>query len=270
MGKTKIEWTHQVVDGREIPGYTFNPWIGCVHAGSPGCDNCYAKRQFQRKTTWADCWGPAKTARRRRTSERYWEKPLAWNRQAAADGIARRVFCASLADVWERHPDVTEWRRDLWDLIEATPALDWLLLTKRSEDLCNMVPGSWLDSWPDNAWAGVTVENFANRGRIYHLMRCPAPVRFVSFEPLLGDVVLSEEMARMIDWFIVGSESGPDRRPASMSWVRQLKEYRRFERPYFFVKQLEIDGRLSHDPEEWPADLRMRETPPPRRFGLYG
>lgn len=266
MGKTKIEWTHQEVEGREIPGYTFNPWIGCMKV-SAGCKNCYAERQFKRKPRWADCWGPAKFTRRRRTSERYWEKPLAWNAQAAADGVARRVFCASLADVWEQHPDVTEWRRDLWGLVERTPALDWLLLTKRDLNIYNLVPSSWLErgGWPANAWMGVTVECNQTVGRIYQLQDCPSPVRFVSFEPLLEKIILTEKMARMTDWFIVGSESGPKRRPARLSWVQHLKRYRRFERPFFFVKQLEIDGRLSRNPDEWPRDLRYQETPPPRR-----
>jgi protein gp37 len=120
---SKIEWTD----------HTFNPWEGCQKVG-PGCDNCYAEARNARfGGGQAVNWGPG--APRRRTSIANWQKPLAWNRAHAAflaeHGRRQRVFCASLADVFDNAVDPA-WRADLFQLIEATPELDWLLLTKRS------------------------------------------------------------------------------------------------------------------------------------------
>lgn len=100
---SNIEWTD----------HTFNPWIGCQKV-SPGCDHCYAEtwdaRGLQGQATR---WGPH--AERTRTSAANWRKPLAWNRAAEAAGKRARVFCASLADVFDNHPSILpEWRRDLW------------------------------------------------------------------------------------------------------------------------------------------------------------
>ena len=112
MGEhSKIEWTT----------HTFNPWVGCTKV-SLACDHCYAE-------TWAKrsglvTWGPSRP--RRRTSETYWSTPLKWNREAVATGTRPRVFCASLADVFDNEvPD--DWRADLWALIRSTPELDWIL-----------------------------------------------------------------------------------------------------------------------------------------------
>jgi protein gp37 len=171
---TKIEWAHD----------TFNPWTGCAKV-SPACQHCYAEgfARFPHIGTWGA------SGARMRTSDANWKKPLAWDRQAEAAGTRRRVFCASLADVFEDRADLDPMRADLWRLIKQTPSLDWLLLTKRPARMA-----SWAaeHGWPENAWAGTTVEDQRRADeRIPALLQVPARVRFLSMEPLLGPVDLS-------------------------------------------------------------------------------
>jgi protein gp37 len=240
MGKdSNIEWTH----------HTFNPWIGCVKV-SDGCKNCYAEAQNKR---WGkDLWGATKP--RQITSEAYWKQPHIWNAEAEQAGARRRVFCASMADVFEDYGSTTltgdaieETRVDLWRLIESTPALDWLLLTKRPQNIMHMIPTEWRDGLPANAWVGTSVENQkAADERIPHLLKVPASVRFLSCEPLLGEVDLSKHLEiymhrdrveTNIDWIIVGGESGHGARPMHPQWARRLREQCEVACVSFFFKQ---------------------------------
>jgi protein gp37 len=173
---TGIEWTN----------HTFNPWWGCEVYG-PECDNCYAR-------TLANRWGFAIWGRdepRRFFGDKHWNEPLKWDRDAARDGVRRRVFCASMADVFEARADLGEHRARLWRLIAATEHLDWQLLTKRPENIMTMVPESWQRGFPDHVQVGTTAGNqkMAER-RVPHLLRVPALVRFLSIEPMLGPVNL--------------------------------------------------------------------------------
>lgn len=178
-----IEWTD----------HTFNPWEGCQKVG-PGCDHCYAETRNARFGGGnAPNWGPG--APRRRTSPSNWRKPLRWDADAAAffaqHGRRQRVFCASLADVFDNAVDPA-WRADLFDLIKATPNLDWLLLTKRIGNVSNMlpVPFDFAQHYP-NVWLGATIVNQAEANRdIPKLLAIDARVRFLSMEPLLGAVDL--------------------------------------------------------------------------------
>lgn len=238
MGKNSaIEWTH----------HTFNPWLGCAKV-SPGCANCYAETLMDKRMGRVQ-WGVDGT--RVRTSDAYWRQPLKWNREAWKIG-RRRVFCASLADVFEDRPELSPWRTDLFALINATPHLDWLLLTKRPENVIEMVvweaPGCKL---PDNAWIGVSVENQEQADkRIPLLLTIPARVRFLSMEPLLGPVDLAEqghgwlfvdELANGkrtgIHWVIVGGESGPHARPMHPDWARAIRDQCQAAGVLFFFKQ---------------------------------
>lgn len=193
MAETTIEWTRGP-HGEQ--GYTFNPWTGCTKVG-PGCDHCYAEGWAKRSGIVQ--WGPS--AERRRTSEANWRNPLKWNAEAKRLGIRYRVFCASLADVFDNEvPD--EWRADLFDLIARTPNLDWLLVTKRIGNVERMVMDALRTmfvrtnqeptTWPwANVWLGITVVNQAEADRdIPKLLATPAAVRFLSAEPLLGPVNL--------------------------------------------------------------------------------
>lgn len=177
---TKIEWCDA----------TFNPWIGCTKV-SPGCDHCYAECSTPARTLQVN-WGPG--APRRRTSASNWALPERWNAQAdafmAQHGRRQRVFCASLADVFDNAVD-REWRDDLATLILNTPDLDWLLLTKRIGNAGAMLGQMFLDGPPDNLWLGATIVNQPEADRdIPKLLAVPAAKRFLSMEPLLGQVDL--------------------------------------------------------------------------------
>jgi Protein of unknown function (DUF5131) len=154
---TKIEWTDS----------TFNPWIGCQKV-SPGCDHCYAEAMMDHRYGRVQ-WGPH--GERQRTSTANWRKPLRWNREGEQFereyGHRHRVFCASLADVFDNQVN-PQWRIDLFKLIKQTPALDWLLLTKRPQNIRNMLPGDWDAGWP-NVWLGTTCES-----QEYYDQRWPA------------------------------------------------------------------------------------------------
>ncbi|AGR70230.1 Gp37Gp68 family protein [Burkholderia pseudomallei] len=210
---SRIEWTH----------HTFNPWWGCTRI-SPACTNCYADSWAQRLAL--DLWGPK--APRRFFSDAHWKEPYKWNRDAIKQNQRRRVFCASMADVFEDRRDLDPWRERLWPMIEETPALDWLLLTKRPELIKDMVP--WKRKWPANVWLGTTAEDqkWANE-RIPALLRLPAQVRFVSCEPLLGPLDLRKWLAapgekKGLHWVIAGGESGPKARPMGPSWAESLRD----------------------------------------------
>lgn len=174
---SKIEWTT----------HTFNGWEGCQKVG-PGCDNCYAEARNLRFSGGTN-WGPG--APRRRTGAANWAKPIRWNREAKAAGIRPRVFCASLADVFDNAVD-PQWRTDLFHLIHQTPHLDWLLLTKRPGNIEKMLPSysHTQRMWP-NVWLGCTVVNQEEADRdARKLWRIPAKVRFLSIEPMLGPIFL--------------------------------------------------------------------------------
>jgi protein gp37 len=210
---SKIEWTH----------HTFNPWWGCERV-SPACKNCYAE-------TWAhrlglDLW--RKAGPRRHLGDNYWRQPLAWNAVAKKTNRRDRVFCASMADVFEDRRDLDASRARLWSLIQSTPDLDWLLLTKRPQAVSRLVP--WRSGWPRNVWLGTTVENqrWADK-RIPHLLGNEAHVHFVSCEPLLGLVDLEQwlqtDPSRSgINWVIAGGESGHGARPMDPEWARSLRD----------------------------------------------
>src|ERR1700742_1244127 len=144
MGEiTGIEWTD----------HTFNPWIGCQKV-SPGCDNCYAEAMMDKRYGKVQ-WGPH--GERKRTSEANGRKPLQWNKAAKAAGKRPRVFCASLADVFDNQVDQS-WRIDLFALIRECKKLDWLVLTKRPENMEKMLPSDWREGY-SNVWLGTTAED---------------------------------------------------------------------------------------------------------------
>jgi protein gp37 len=172
-------------------------------------------------------WGGKRTARRFFT-DAHWREPLKWDAEARRAGVRRRVFCASMADVFEDRKDLAQWRERLWPIIEQTTSLDWLLLTKRPENVMPAVP--WKERWPANVWLGTTVENqkYADL-HIPLIYDIPAIVRFVSCEPLLGKIDLSAWLMpagkrRGVNWVIAGGESGPHSRPMNPVWVEDLRD----------------------------------------------
>ena len=199
--QSKIEWTDS----------TFNPWVGCTKVargrGAPSaCDFCYAEKWAKRsgQVKWGD--NP-----RRRTTDAYWRNPVTWNDQAgsfqAEHGRRRRVFCASLADVFDNQIN-PQWRADLFSLIRACDQLDWQLLTKRPQNIRKMLPSDWGDGYP-NVWLGTTAEDAqAYRQRGTHLLKVPSAIHFVSYEPAMGPLGPLDIDGRHPDWVIIGGESG--------------------------------------------------------------
>lgn len=267
MGENSaIQWTH----------HTFNPWIGCQRV-SPGCEHCYAEALDKR---WGGVlvdgvktlrWGPK--APRVRTSPANWKKPLAWNRAAEKAGQRHRVFCSSLADVFEDRPELVPWRAELFGLIASTPHLDWLLLTKRPQNITRLmaeIAKSWFSSnslaqWHlhqtpiPNIWLGTTVEDQKRADeRIPALLEVPATVRFLSCEPLLEPVDLSYWLdedkngfiwrtGNAVQWVIIGGESGHGARPFDVAWARDLVRQCRVSDVAPFVKQLGAYVRTRND-----------------------
>lgn len=191
---------------------TFNPWIGCTRI-SPGCDHCYAARDNERRG-WVPGWGTGVPRRRTKT----WTQPRQWNAKAAKTGYRPRVFCASLADVFDNEaPD--EWRVDLWQLVRETPNLRWMFLTKRIGNAAKMLPADW--PFP-NAGIMATMVNQAEWDRDWpKLEALPATWRGVSAEPLIGPIDIGEARP---DWIITGGESGPHHRFIDPEWVRSLRD----------------------------------------------
>ncbi|HIH2617933.1 TPA: phage Gp37/Gp68 family protein [Burkholderia cenocepacia] len=263
---SKIEWTD----------HTFNPFIGCTKV-SPGCDHCYAEHLMDTRLHKV-VWGAH--GERVRTSAVTWREPIRWNERHAeffaAHGRRQRVFCASLADVFDNavHP---MWRADLFELIKRTPNLDWLLLTKRIGNAQEMIQASvecLMDAdrdWPwPNVWLGATIVNQAEADRdIPKLLAVPARVRFLSMEPLLGPVDLTSipwgglrvsalqgwsSPEHGLHWVIVGGESGPGARPMHPDWARSLRDQCAAACVPFFMKQMTKKAEI-------PADLLTREFP---------
>lgn len=217
---SKIEWTD----------HTFNPWIGCTKV-SPACDNCYAEAMMDARYGRAK-WGAGNP--RVRTSPSNWAKPRKWNRDAAVTGTRPFVFCASLADVFDNEVD-EDWRADLFDLIEETPDLVWLLLTKRIGNVPKMAPWAGL---PANVAIGATMASQSEYDRDCYKLedtkRLGALFTFGSFEPLLSGVRLNDVAP---DWIIVGGESGPNARPMDLDWARALRADAQRLRRVFNFKQ---------------------------------
>jgi protein gp37 len=251
---SKIEWcTH-----------TWNPWRGCEKV-SPGCKNCYAEARDKR-FTGGKLWGP--DGSREIASPSMWKQPILWNRNAQAAAVNASinklpeverptVFCASLADIFEDRPELDEYRARVMDMIERTPSLDWLLLTKRPQNITNALRRAlaWIDAqprvglqtpaaavmlfdWlagrpPPNVRLGTSAEDQPRLiERLGHLLEVPAHHHFVSFEPLIGPIDLCaalfsisahpEPGLHALTWAIIGGESGHGARPFHIEWCRRL------------------------------------------------
>lgn len=266
--------------------HTFNAWIGCEKV-SAGCKNCYASVDTYARVSASrglPLWGPGST--RHVTSAANWRKPNAWNRAAERDGVRRRVFCSSLSDVFEDRAELDAPRERLFALIESTPHLDWLLLTKRPEHVMRLAPYRWRARFPGNVWMGTTTEDQAAADeRIPDLFRCPAAVYFASYEPAIGPVDFSRFVTprdtggahsvlaeRALSWIIVGGESGPAARPHELAWARSAIKQCRDAGTRAFFKQagsrplldgepLRLADRKGGDLDELPSDLHVREWP---------
>lgn len=303
---TKIQWCDA----------TFNPWRGCSKV-STGCKFCYAEREAKRFPANRGIWGPNGT--RVKASDAMWREPVKWNREAEKAGVRRRVFCASLADVFEdwtgevrdhrglilhrcraghetgleavyahgaecwagcnraTHPvTLDDLRRKLFALIDSTSWLDWLLLTKRPENIRRMwqpiaggCGGESCCFYRSNTWLITSVAEQADADRnLPHLLACRdlVPVLGVSAEPLVGPVKLSPWLPQL-DWVIGGSESGHGRRPMSYEWALSLYGQCANACVPFFMKQMEVGGKVSGEISEFPAAVAVRQFPGPAGTG---
>ena len=233
---TKIEWCN----------HTFNPWIGCQKV-SPGCDRCYAEAQNAFRKWNGGTWGPH--APRRRTSIDYWKGPRKWARAAALTGKRSVVFCASLAD-WLDNQVPRQWREDLAALIEETPELDWLLLTKRIENFKKLAP--WLrNAVPHNVGVGITSEDQEHFDRRWRHLREINAFRFISYEPALGPLKLDDARP---DWLLCGGESGAGARYMEPEWARSIRDQCTAKGIAFFMKQMTKRRPI-------PEDLFIRQFP---------
>lgn len=258
MGNTTIEWTATVTaDGCVLPGYSFNPWWGCTRV-SPACDDCYAD-------TWARRLGLAlwDNGQYRLFGPKHWAEPLKWNRRAAKEGRRPRVFCASMADVFDKDAPSSE-RQRLWELIEATHHLDWLLLTKRVGNVMRMVPPHWHERFPPNVWMGISVVTSLEVARdVPKLQAISAYVRFLSMEPLLEDVPMNGRLDG-IHWVIVGGESGRRARPMREEWAKAIQiDCVKAGIPFFFKQGSAANWPAYKDRNSFPETLRVREWPIP-------
>ncbi len=309
--RSNIEWTDA----------TFNPWIGCTKV-SPACDHCYAERDFDLRRHVVQ-WGAGQA--RKRTSTENWKFPKRWNdqpfrecqdcgwrgeeREAAVvsrffppistraacpscssrliNPARRRVFCASLADVFDNEVPA-EWLVDLLELIRLTPELDWLLLSKRIGNWrkrleeargwtvesqpphpWNLHILEWLDGKPPaNVWLGATICNQAEADRdIPKLLATPAAVRFISVEPMLGPISFEGMFANpshvndgtnaleCLDWVICGGESGPRARPMHPQWARDLRDQCAVAGVPFLFKQWGEWGTIPGHGAHYPAGI---------------
>jgi len=250
MGETSIEWAD----------YTFNPWLGCTKV-SPACDHCYAEAWAKRAGD-PQLWQGA----RRRTTVEYWQQPFRWNDKAKAEGVRRRVFCASLADVFDNVID-PQWRSDLFQLISSTEHLDWLLLTKRIGNAPHMMWHAMRDAGirvlgmiPDylpNVWLGATVANQEEADRdIPKLLRTPARARFLSCEPLLGPIDLGAFMKPIA---MMPPESAPKTWPewnAQGLWPEWVPERWRRNIEEFW------SDKYHRGPREWLRDAVQQRAAP--------
>ncbi len=258
MKDSKIEWTH----------HTFNPWWGCVKV-SPGCTHCYAE-SFSKRTGNA-VWGA--DAPRRFFGDKHWNEPRKWNAAAESEAQRKRVFCASMADVFEDREDLVNQRARLLVLITETPWLDWLLLTKRPQNISRLMP-----VLPVNVWIGTTAEDQQRwNERLPLLLAIPAPVRFVSAEPLLGQIVMNGAHP---DWLILGGESGGGARPMQPAWAREIRDQCLAKNVPFLFKQWggvnkketgrELDGRFWDEYPKASARLCNDSSSPTAADGSGG
>lgn len=252
---TAISWTHS----------TFNPWSGCAKV-SAGCANCYAANLPPGMRRGA-VWGASTD--RVPAGEKYLDQPLRWNESAKKRGVPWRVFCGSTMDVFEERDGLGDLRARLWGLIEETPHLTWLLVTKRAHAIMGTIPDRWRTGLPPNVWVLVSVEDqWAADHRIEHLARVPAVVRGLSMEPMISRIDLSAH-AGNYNWLITGGESGTKARPMEAEWVRAVHRQAREAGAAVHHKQMgsawAVRNGATHpkggDPAEWPEDLRVREFP---------
>lgn len=250
MIDTKIQWTDDTV----------NFWTGC-HKISEGCKFCYMYRDKDRYGQ-----DPTKVMR---TKDATFYQALKWK-------DPRKIFTCSWSDFFIA--DADEWRADAWDVIRKTPQHQWQILTKRPERILQCLPPDWGEGW-DNVWLGVSIENQKNFHRAITLSKIPAKVRFISAEPLLGelDLLQMDDDKLVMDnfhWCIIGGESGNETgkylfRECKQEWIEKIIANLKNTDVKIFVKQMgtflkktmKLKDTHGGDIDEWPMHFKIREFP---------
>jgi protein gp37 len=246
MSRTSIGWTAvQDSRGRWHGGYTYNPWQGCMKKTAE-CARCFAAA-LDMRFSGGEHWGPE--APRKRASGEYLAEPHEWNRRAARLGVRLRVFCGSMMDWLEDRPGLEAWRAELLELIDQTPNLDWLLLTKRPENLLRLTP--WRGMAPGNVWLGISAGNQAFLDERWPLItQLGAVVYFVSAEPLIGPLSTRDYP---VSWLIVGSERGPGARRPEDAWLDAVVGKCRQTGVPLFLKQWQLPTARPGVVEDMPS-----------------
>ncbi len=236
---------------------SWNPVTGCTPK-SAGCANCYAKTMAETRLRGKFGY-PADKPFRVTVHPEQFDKPLHWEKP-------RRIFVCSMGDLFHRDVPIDVIDR-VFQVARWCPQHTFLICTKRPmlmvDELMRMkyiiMCGLTLpEPIPPNLQLGVTIEHEHTGDRFNHLRACPSAVRWVSAEPLLGPLRL--DMVRF-DWIVIGCETGKNRRPCRLGWVESLIEQAEGWGLPVWVKQLSIDGRVTHDMAEWPEWARRRELP---------
>lgn len=265
---TKIEWAD----------HSWSPWRGCTKV-SPGCANCYAETLSKRNPAVLGQWGKGKP----RVMAKNWGDPVRWEKRTSKDMHRPRIF-PSLCD-WLDEEVPIQWLTQFMALINLTPHINWLLLTKRPQNWMERIDAAalastpfhqrWLVEWlkgnpPPNVWFGVSVEDQKRANeRTPLLLEIPAKVRWLSLEPLLGPVELNDATSNPfgffedgVHWLIIGGESGHGARPCNMAWVRSLMKQGKEAGVPVFVKQLGANPCCTVTKcESIPNDLRAFSHP---------
>lgn len=287
---TKIPWTE----------FSWNPIIGCTKV-SPGCENCYAEKMAARMPAMLSQTGTGDSLDTWRAysdvtnQERAWSGKTAFIQSALEKPIKRKkptmYFVCSMGDIL--HPTVHQsWLHEILNVIRITPQHTYQILTKRPERFfeydwqCSKYGWDFTNALPQNLWFGVTAENqeMADK-RIPMLFHIPAAVRFLSVEPMLEEIALwpylvcrgcgtrkrknlspgcldcCPEATNMLDWVIIGAESGVHQRPCPTYSVYLMVGHCRAKDVPVFVKQVHnVDGRLIKSPPGWPRQWPLTPT----------
>lgn len=240
MGQSsKISWTDS----------SWNPWKGCNKV-SKACDGCYMDRAMTR-------FGVNSKIVVRQEGE--FKRPLnEWR-------TGRKIFVCSNSDFF--HQSADEWRNEAWEIIKNTPQHTYLILTKRPERIKDHLPSDWSKELYSHVWMGVTVEHQDTVHRIHILGEIPCEIKWVSFEPLLGEVYLSSRELDIIQWGVIGGMSGYKSGPfkyekTEKSWFLSLMYQMRSSKIPIFFKQL---GSYYHNNEfkvrHWAGEVYCDRFP---------
>jgi protein gp37 len=262
---SKISWTH----------FSWNPWLGCDKC-APECAHCYIHRDLRKqkdengrqRKPFGDLW-----------LSKTWAKPWKLQRQAAAAGVAYRVFTCSDSDFFHKKAD--DHREAAWLTIKNTPNLCYLILTKRAERIAKHLPADWGEGYP-NVWLGVSTGCNQTLNKMDALRKVPAAVRFASCEPLIEDISEKINLGGF-NWLIAGGESGDNpeyywtpsqttpqrgRRSMLLDWARALQRKCAEAGTIFYFKQItaarsgvgaDALGKLYHDFPAAPNGLPWAE-----------